>query len=817
MKNNNKSLKEGSCIHEPDANTPFSIRKHSDAASGSYYIAHVDNNNIQTIDEHSLSVASISGIFSKKVKLEHIGYMAGLLHDLGKYSSIFQRYISSAGGLISKTEPNYLDPVTNKGKIDHSTAGAKLCMCVSGEEIFDLLSKEFIAIAVMSHHSGLPDIWKPNHRSSFDGRLELNHKTKDVYNEIINSLPDLPTYVSDYIDTNCVSEIKSYLHNLKKTEERTENVRFRLGLMARFIMSSLVDADRLDTVAFMTKTPIAVQQRPDWKSVSKQVEQYVTKFDKKGSINKIREKVLEQCVKKGRGSKGTYTLSVPTGGGKTLSSFRFALEHAHFNSMDRIIYVAPFISIIDQNAKVIRDALGPKYNNLVLEYHSSVIHNEKSNDDVRTADDNWDMPIILTTMVQYLNTFFASGTSSARRMHNLANSVIIFDEVQSIPTRCIHSFNLSVNFLKEDCGVTSVLCTATQPDLDEMHKPIKLSDMSEIVPSEIYQDMPVRTKIIDKRTKFGWTYSDIANMAIEYFEKGKSVLIILNTKKCAENVSIEIDKTTTESYYLSTNLCPEHRIRTIEQISNSLASKISIICVSTQLVEAGVDLDFDVVIRSLAGFDSIIQASGRCNRNGHNSNPGDVIIVNPRGENIGSLMEIRTGNQIAGRILDEKSQSLSEYLTEYRKRYYKKLMEIKSNIFDYPLDVYESSMVKMLSDNIQAYRSESETPRRILNQSFRSVNSSFRAIEDNSIPLLVLNAGGKKIVDIIKSIAKKTGTVPYTKLRTAQKYTVNVNKNIFDKMLKSNSVEKIYNTEIWTYGGEYDMKYGFVWRIENER
>jgi CRISPR-associated endonuclease/helicase Cas3 len=774
-------------------------------------IAHAESDRVQTLIEHSLSVSSLTSTFMKKLNMGQIGALAGLLHDLGKSSEKFQRYIRSASGLISKNDSAYLDPVSNKGKIDHSSAGAKICMNTPRDGKFEMLSCELIAIAVMSHHTGLPDIWRPGCESSFDKRVSPG--TNGTGTSLSDkSYSEIREYVADSIHSECATELESAVMNISDTESG-EAFYFRLGLLVRFVLSCLVDADRIDTASFMSNISIAKPEVPNWKKMSENLSLHLSRFDNCGKINEMRNKVSECCAEKASCPKGAYVLSVPTGGGKTLSSLRFAIEHASYHNLDRIVYVAPFISIIDQNAKAIREALGSEFDKLIVEHHSSVTRDSDFNDDVRVTEDNWDSPIILTTMVQYLNTFFSSGTSSARRMHNLANSVIIFDEIQSTPTRCIHPYNLSVNFLTQDCGSTAVLCTATQPEFDKMTRPIIMANIPEIVSPDVYRNLPIRTRIVDKRLKNGWEYSNIANLAIEQHRNGKSVLVILNTKRCAETTSKLIQREFPNVKYLSTNLCPFHRLEVITHISKSLSSKEPVICVSTQVIEAGVDLDFDTVIRALAGLDSIVQAAGRCNRGGRQRTPGEVLIINPSGENIGPLTEIRVGKHVTGRLFDDVSPDSPSILSEYRKRYNKELTKTKSNVFDYPLDKYESSLVKMLSDNLCEYRSTHGTER-ILTQSFRAANTSFKAIDDNSIGIIILNAGGKIHAEAIKKIAEKTKMYPHSAIRSAQKYMVNVRGPILEKMVTVGVAEQIPGTEIWVYSGRYDEVYGLMeeWR-----
>ena len=361
-------------------------------------------------------------------------------------------------------------------------------------------------------------------------------------------------------------------------------------------------------------------------------------------------------------AKGIYSLTVPTGGGKTLASLRFALHHAQRYKMDRIIYVVPFTTIIDQNADIVRKILDGHDPNetrdvVVLEHHSDLTPEEQGWRE-KILTENWDAPIIYTTSVQFLGTLFGAGTRSARRMHQLANAVLIFDEIQALPIKCIHLFNNAINFLVQQCGSTAVLCTATQPLLDRVDPAkgaiaIPPPPDGELMPDVrgLFQDLR-RVDIINRRKAGGWTYEEIAEHAAAEVRRVNNCLVIVNTKEAAQTLyQLSKERKAFAVHHLSTNMCPAHRKLVLAKVRKQLWKSERMLCISTQLIEAGVDVDFGSVVRFTAGLDSIAQAAGRCNRNGKSSEPAKVHIVNPRDENLGMLAEIRIGRDLAERVL----------------------------------------------------------------------------------------------------------------------------------------------------------------------
>jgi len=300
--------------------------------------------------------------------------------------------------------------------------------------------------------------------------------------------------------------------------------------------------------------------------------------------------------------------------------------------MDRVFYIVPYITIIDQNADKVRDILerANERDKVVLEHHSNLTPEQETHRHNLLAE-NWDSPIVFTTQVQFLETLFGSGTRDARRMQQLANSVIIFDEVQTIPIKITHLFTTALRFLVHDCGATVVLCTATQPPFDNLentYRELKITPEQHIIQNEpeLFKQLK-RVEVHDERKPSGLTNAEIADLVECALQEKGSVLIVVNTRASAQALYKEIKgrQLCAATYHLSTNMCPAHRMDVLEnKIKPKLKANEPVICVSTQLIEAGVDIDFGAVIRALAGLDSIAQSAGRCNRHGMREELGSV-------------------------------------------------------------------------------------------------------------------------------------------------------------------------------------------------
>ncbi|PKO57596.1 MAG: CRISPR-associated helicase/endonuclease Cas3, partial [Betaproteobacteria bacterium HGW-Betaproteobacteria-18] len=340
-----------------------------------------------------------------------------------------------------------------------------------------------------------------------------------------------------------------------------------------------------------------------------------TTFTPRYPVDHLRADISRHCLDAAPRECGIYTLTVPTGGGKTLASLRFALHHARAHDLDRVIYVIPYTSIIDQNADVVRQILEPggvEPGSVVLEHHSNLTP-EKQNWRSKILSENWDAPVVYTTTVQLLETLFGAGTRGARRMHQLARAVLIFDEIQSLPVNCVHLFNNAMNFLADHCGSTAVLCTATQPLLDQVEASkgaIRILPGRELMPDKhrLFDELN-RVEVLNLCKPGGWSQDETVALSREQISDSGSCLVIVNTKKAAQ-VLYRLCQGDIEArvFHLSTNMCPAHRKAILDTVRARLDQELPTLCFSTQLIEAGVDVDFGAVIRYAAGLDSIAQA-----------------------------------------------------------------------------------------------------------------------------------------------------------------------------------------------------------------
>ncbi|MDY0014406.1 MAG: CRISPR-associated helicase Cas3', partial [Rhodocyclaceae bacterium] len=600
----------------------------------------------QFLADHLMEVAKLAKGFGFKFRMEVSAELIGLLHDLGKYSADFRRYIHSALDLLDPDADDYVDSNSLKGKVDHSSAGAQFVwQALSRRGPQTALIGQLLALCIASHHSGLIDCLDPEGSDVFGKRMKKPEEKTHL--EEVQSCADAEILARARVlldSPELIAETKSLLTALKLKEKNERPLNQQIGLAVRFLFSCLIDADRIDTANFEQKKVATNRPQGDyvpWPVLIERLENALAAFAPRHPIDHLRQKISDECKDAAARSAGIYTLTVPTGGGKTLASLRFALHHAERRKLERVIYVIPFTSIIDQNAKVVRDILEPDdfpqdRGKVVLEHHSSVTP-EKQTWQEKMLCENWDAPVVYTTMVQLLETLFGSGTRGARRMHQLANAVLIFDEIQTLPIRCVHLFNNAINFLSEQCNSTVVLCTATQPLLHQVaadQGAIHLDEGHEIVSDvrQLFADLK-RVEIIDQRRPNGWTFADIADLACAEVARVESCLVIVNTKDAAKQIFLA-SRTLVDAeslFHLSTDMCPMHRKSELARIKSRLESGLPTLCISTQLIEAGVDVDFGAVIRSMAGLDSIAQAAGRCNRNGKSAR-GRVHLVNPSDE-----------------------------------------------------------------------------------------------------------------------------------------------------------------------------------------
>lgn len=541
------------------------------------YLAHVDGERKQTVKEHLEQTATIAGDYADHFGKREWGYACGLLHDIGKYSDAFQDKIKN-----------------NTGKqVDHSTAGMKTCF-EEGRWY------PFLGYCIAGHHAGMPDCGGSSDTGSaptLEGRKKKKIEIYDAYKSEIE-IPELSELPFD--------------------PQKTSDPDFSISMLLRMIYSCLVDADFLDTESFMSNGEVQRDSGEKMEILLERLETYITDWlgnKELESVNGRRTEILKHCLSCGKKERGVFQLTVPTGGGKTIASLAFALKHAVKNKMDRVIYVIPYTSIIEQNAEVFRKILGEQN---VLENHYNVDY--ESTEELKMmqlAAENWDKPVVVTTNVQFFESLFSNRSSKCRKLHNIANSVIIFDEAQMLPTDYLKPCLAVMEELVNQFRSSIVLCTATQPALQSLLRTnIKMTELCPRVQEQFR---------FFKRASFENLGKIREEELIEKLKEEYQALCIVNTKKRAQSLYKKMEGDGV--FHLSTTMYPKHRRQILETIRKCLKEGKRCILISTSLVEAGVDLDFRSVYRQLSGVDSMIQAAGRCNREGKRDVEDSIVSI----------------------------------------------------------------------------------------------------------------------------------------------------------------------------------------------
>ncbi len=547
---------------------------------------------IQTIEEHAEGVALLAGRSASAFHASAWGELCGKWHDLGKYSSDFQQHIKAASG--------YDSALRDPGKVDHATAGALIARQVLGKEGFYLP----IAYCICGHHAGLHDYYG-------DGAANLSHHLQET--EKLQALqehlqvqkpPQLP------IPNVAQEDIPIFWH-----------------LWIRMLFSCLVDADSLDTERFMNPDQYALRSQFDDLTVLKErFDRYLGKFERCAPtlLNHTRAKIQSLCRESGRGTQGIYSLTVPTGGGKTLSSMLWALEHAFANGCRRIIIAIPYTSIVVQTANVLKEIFGEDN---VVEHHSNADLDSEDDRRGKLATENWDAPIIVTTNVQLFESLYANRRSRCRKLHNIANSVLILDEVQMLPPENLHPIVDVLKCLQKYFGVSVLMTSATQPALAGSIGTGK-AKFDGLVSKEIISDKDTLFELLRRVdiqfAQHPYSYDSLAFELVSH----PQALCVVNSRKDAQMLYEAVKAiSNVPVIHLSRMMCQQHIMDRIEEIRDKVSPEQSspVIVISTQLIEAGVDIDFPIVYRAMAGLDSIAQAAGRCNREGRQQ-CGQVVV-----------------------------------------------------------------------------------------------------------------------------------------------------------------------------------------------
>ncbi len=688
---------------EEDKNTKSTIIQSEE------YLAHLDENRIrkQTVKDHLYGTAELAGKFAERFGKKEWGYCCGLLHDIGKYSEAFQTKIKS----------------NSNRQVDHATAGAKVCLEKGG-------CYQFLSYCIAGHHAGLPD-----HGGSADGG--------DAPTLMGRSRKKLEDY-SAYQTEIQIPELTS----LPFDPSETPDADFSLSMFIRMIYSCLVDADFLDTEYFMKNGDTDRNSGEGMEILLEKLKRYISGWLTNSgteTVNGRRTEILRHCLERGKEKPGMFQLTVPTGGGKTIASLAFALRHAVANGMDRVIYVIPYTSIIEQNAGVFRDILGEQN---VLENHYNVDYESTEElKPMQLASENWDKPVVVTTNVQFFESLYANKSSKCRKLHNMANSVIIFDEAQMLPADYLKPCLAAMEELVRQFHSSIVLCTATQPALQPLFR-------TQMQITELCPDVQGQFRFFERATfqNIGTvTEADLSDRLRQEMQ----TLCIVNTKKRAQRLYQQIKEDGV--FHLSTSMYPKHRQRVLKNIRNRLANGEKCVLISTSLVEAGVDLDFQTVYRQLAGVDSMIQAAGRCNREGKRDVKESVVSIFrfEERENVpGQQLQIDVAKTLLAR--GENISSLQGI-----QKYFEALYHFRGESLD------RKNILKLFKDPNQQFA-----------YNFATIAKEFKLIEENTKTIFINRE--TEADDILRQI-KQQG---YTKavMRRAGQYCVQVYEKEFDKL-----------------------------------
>ena len=773
----------------------------------------------QLLIDHLLETSTISGQLAAKLNLGLVGELLGLMHDFGKYSRKFQKYLHDETGLFNPDLDDE-ESTPNGSKVDHSTAGAQwvyreLRKFGAAQGIGELFG-QIMGLCIASHHGvGLIDclddegnaVWKKR----FEKEDELTHLAECERNADKVVQQKAKELAGENLIRSLLNVVKPILSDQATNNKIKE---FYLGCLTRFLFSCLIDADRINSSDFEREAQKKVRRlmgKPDWQSAINQLETKLAGFENHYPIDEIRRKISDDCLKRAADSQGIYTLTVPTGGGKTLASLRYALHHAQKHNLDRIIYIIPYTSIIDQNAQAVREILGEDW---VLEHHSNLEPEKQSWQD-KLLSENWDKPIVFTTMVQFLDAWFGGGTRGARHIHPMTNAVLIFDEIQTLPVKCVHLFCNVLNWLTIFGKSTAVLCTATQPLLGESDLQnfpegkgesiaarglLRLPENAEIMGKhqdldKLFADLS-RVKIRFNEKAGGWNVAEAGAFLLEQFQTTQSCLFIVNTKKWAQELYqyCKAQNVPPEAlFHLSTNQCAAHRKAIFDTIKARLKNGKPVICISTQLIEAGVDISMACVIRALGGLDSIAQAAGRCNRHGEKEGKGQVWVLNLQEQDFTRILpDIQAGKTHAERVFrDFAGQDILQPAA--MERYFEYYFYQRSDEMSYSVkNSATGSLLDWLSDNaLNPYGEKNDKrskPLPLLMQSFKSAGRAFQAIDAPTHAVIVPYGEGAEL--IVKLCGEWDPKKMYDAKKKAQRYSVNVFPNVWNKLQKENALHE---------------------------
>lgn len=696
----------------------------------------------QTVWEHLTGTAQRAGECLRPVGLENAAYLAGMLHDIGKFTTAFQQYLAEGDSSM-------------RGRVIHSFHGCRYLLEQFHRETdpdCSIMTSELLAFAVGAHH-GLFDCVDPTRRIGLKYRSEMQGIS---YEESVQGFfaQEISQQEVERLFSAAMEEINRIIESLEESYADDQAYFFVVGLMARLLLSAVIEGDRQDTAAFMDgymPQNLPEDMTPIWSARLAYLEEKMQKLPSDGGIANARRQISEACRAFADKPSGIYRLNVPTGGGKTLSSLRYALAHAKRFNKKRLIFTSPLLSILEQNAGVIRTFVGE--DRLILEHHSNFVQTEALRDALDEREllvQNWNAPIILTSLVQLLNTLFDGKTTSIRRFQALCDSVIVIDEVQTIPVKLLSLFNLAIQFLSEQCGATIVLCSATQPCLEKVTHPLRHTPEDIVSYDKVLWAAFQRTEL---QLIGGCRLDELPDLIRAQMKTTDSLLVVCNKKSEAAYLLKHTRSAEYRSFHLSAAMCMRHRRDVLSELQAALARGEKVLCIATQVIEAGVDISFATVLRFIAGMDSVVQAAGRCNRNGESETLRPVYAVNCTDEKLGMLRDIQRGKDATLELMDAFGASPKRFddslFSDASIRYYYCALyrDMAAGEQDYYVREQKTTLLDLMAVN-EKYADVhcSDVSSFFLRQAFKTAGQYFSVFEEDTTDILVPYGDDRRLV-----------------------------------------------------------------------
>lgn len=717
-------------------------------------------------------------------------YVSGLLHDMGKAKQEYIQYIEKA----------FRGEKVIKGSVNHTFAGVQWIMEKFHTEVsspWEKITSEIISFAVGSHH-GMFDCVKLDGDNGFVYRQQKDKKEL-CYEEVLQN------YFEQVIEEEkivgyfqkAVDEVKKFYNTLILEYGKSKSaISFQMGMLARLVLSAVIYGDRRDTSEFMSQRKIVVNNNITWENSQSYFESELKNLDSVSAINQVRREISLQCVKAAERNTGIYQMNIPTGGGKTLSALRYALAHAKIYHKKRIIFIIPLLSVLEQNVKVICDYLPDSQT--VLEHHSNIIKEKNIGDDLDKCEflaESWNSPVVVSTLVQLLNILFSHQTSAVGRMQALCDSVIVIDEVQTLPRRMTLMFNMALNFLQKYCNTTVLLSSATQPCFEELKWPLHLAEKPNLVQLNKQQLAVFRRSkiVVDRNHPYGMDWDDCTSFCSGLMEKHNSLLIVCNTKSEARTLFKRMKKQARWQgwaiYHLSASMCQVHRMDVLEKIQEKLSvlqNRVQekndiqkVICIATQVVEAGIDISFEGGVRVLAGIDNLVQAAGRSNRSNEYGFLGIVYLICLKNEKLGPLPDIKMAQICTRKLLDNWNEEIDGSIIEGEavRKYYQYLYQETEKEIEYPVEISgELFYMSKLLANQNVYGNTMKNRNYFFHQPFKTVGKNFKVFDENTIDVLVPYGEGIRLIKKLKALTASDFQIEETRelIQQAKLYSISI-------------------------------------------